>query len=121
MNNEIKEIKIGMYSTDEILEFMTNGEGRGFMGRSMYDAILDYITNLQQENKRLKENNMSYQEEMARTWKITDDYKSRIDKATIELFELKDMIYKPETRDENIPIQQKISSIIKQLNGRSDE
>lgn len=45
----------------------------------------------------------------------------KIEKATKDLFELKDMIYKPETRDENIPIQQKISSIIKQLNGRSDE
>lgn len=57
MNNEIKEIKIGMYSTDEILEFMTNGEGRGFLGRSMYDAIIDYITNLQNENEFLKLNN----------------------------------------------------------------
>lgn len=47
-----------------------------------------------------------------------EDYKSRIEKATKDLFELKDMIYKPETRDENIPIQQKISSIIKQLNGK---
>ena len=43
--------------------------------------LYDYITNLQQENERLKENNMSYEEEMAKTWKITDDYKSRFEKA----------------------------------------
>ena len=54
VSNLNNEIKIGMYTTDEILKFMTNGEGRGFMGRSMYDAIIDYITNLQEENKELK-------------------------------------------------------------------
>lgn len=43
--NEIK--KIGMYSTDEILEFMTEGEGRGFLGRSMFDAMYFKIKNLQ--------------------------------------------------------------------------
>ena len=59
--------------------------------------LLDYITNLQQENK---------------------NYKEVIDKATNELFILKDMIYKPETREENFEIQRKISSIIKRLNGK---
>lgn len=43
--NEIE--KIGMYSTDEILEFMTEGEGRGFLGRSMFDAMYFKINNLQ--------------------------------------------------------------------------
>ena len=41
-----------------------------------------------------------------------------IDKATNELCILKDMIYKPETREENFEIQRKISSIIKRLNGK---
>ena len=41
-----------------------------------------------------------------------------IDKATNELFILKDMIYKPETREENFEIQRKISLIIKKLNGK---
>ena len=44
--------------------------------------------------------------------------KEIIDKATNELFILKDMIYKPETREENFEIQRKISSIIKRLNGK---
>ena len=37
------------------------------------------------------------------------------------LFILKDMIYKPETREENFEIQRKISSIIKRLNGKEVE
>lgn len=44
--------------------------------------------------------------------------KEVIDKATNELFILKDMIYKPETREENFEIKRKISSIIKRLNGK---
>ena len=47
--------------------------------------------------------------------------KEVIDKATNELFILKDMIYKPETREEKFEIQRKISSIIKRLNGKEVE
>ena len=55
-------------------------------------------------------------------WKEdTQKYKEVIDKATNELFILKDMIYKPETREENFEIQRKISSIIKRLNGKGVE
>lgn len=41
--------KVGMYSTDEILEFMTEGEERGFLGRSMFDAMyfeIDRLNNI---------------------------------------------------------------------------
>lgn len=38
-----------------------------------------------------------------------------IDKAIKDLFKLKDIIYKPETREENFEMQRKISSIIKIL------
>ena len=47
--------------------------------------------------------------------------KEVIDEVTNELFILKDMIYKPETREENFEIQRKISSIIKRLNGKGVE
>ena len=47
--------------------------------------------------------------------------KEVMDKATNELFILKDMIYKPETREENFEIQRKISSIIKRLHGKEVE
>ena len=52
-------------------------------------------------------------------WKEeSNKQKEVIDKATNELFILKDMIYKPETREENFEIQRKISLIIKRLNGK---
>ena len=35
-----------MYTDDEILEFMTEGEGRGFLGRSMFDAMYFEIERL---------------------------------------------------------------------------
>ena len=55
-------------------------------------------------------------------WKEeSNKQKEVIDKATNELFILKDMIYKPETREENFEIQRKISSIIKRLNGKGVE
>ena len=47
--------------------------------------------------------------------------KEVINEVTNELFILKDMIYKPETREENFEIQRKISSIIKRLNGKEVE
>ncbi len=42
--------KIGMYTKDEILEYMTDCEG-AFLGRSMYDAIFEKIDGLQQQLK----------------------------------------------------------------------
>ena len=59
--------------------------------------------------------------EMSNWREDTQKYKEVIDKATNELFILKDMIYKPETREENFEIQRKISSIIKRLNGKEVE
>lgn len=51
--------------------------------------LLTYIEVLQQENTQLKENNMSMQEEMARTWGKADLYKEVIeevrDRITIKL------------------------------------
>ena len=55
-------------------------------------------------------------------WKEeSEKQKEVIDKAINELFILKDMIYKPETREENFEIQRKISSIIKRLNSKEVE
>lgn len=49
--------KIGRYTEDEILEHLTEGEGRGFLGRSMYDAIFDKIHALKTENEQLEQDN----------------------------------------------------------------
>ena len=52
MNEE--NLKIGIYTEDEIFNYMTEQEG-GMLGRSMYDAIFDKIHNLITENQQLKE------------------------------------------------------------------
>ena len=54
--------KIGMYTEDEILEHLTEGEGRSFLGRSMYDAIFDKIHALKTENGQLKQENARLKE-----------------------------------------------------------
>ena len=54
--------KIGIYTEDEILEHLTEGEGRGFLGRSMYDAIFDKIHALKTENGQLKQENARLKE-----------------------------------------------------------
>ena len=78
MNEEIKEF----------IEFRTDEDGTYFYYNDKdnieqwsykLDDLKEYITNLQQENARLKENNMSMQEEMARTWEKADLYKEVIE------------------------------------------
>lgn len=94
MNNEIKEI----------LDYLDYGVNSLSISKPPFKIeyedikkLLEYISNLQNQVQKQKE---------------------VIDKATNELFILKDMIYKPETREENFEIQRKISSIIKRLNGK---
>ena len=55
------ELKVGMYTENEIFNYMTEQES-GMLGRSMYDAIFDKIhaqiteiENLNKENQQLKE------------------------------------------------------------------
>lgn len=44
-----------------------------FDGVNSIEDFINYIHNLDKENKQLKENNMSMQEEMVRTWEKLDD------------------------------------------------
>ena len=89
--------------------------------------ITHAIRELQQENQELKLELSGYRQailedkDMLGLKEENKKYKEVIDKATNELFILKDMIYKPETREENFEIQRKISSIIKRLNGKEVE
>ena len=48
-------MKIGNYTDDEILEFMTEGEGRGFLGRSMFDAMYFEIERLSNIINKIEE------------------------------------------------------------------
>lgn len=65
---------------EEIPVFRWNTETKEFYvlehkfdGVNSIEDFINYIHNLDKENQQLKENNMSMQEEMARTWKKLDD------------------------------------------------
>ena len=67
-------MKIGIYTDDEILEFMTEGEGRGFLGRSMFDAMyfeIERLNNIINEFNKLIENEINES-------KLEEDY-DRVD------------------------------------------
>ena len=66
--------KIGMYTEDEILEHLTEGEGRGFLGRSMYDAIFDKIHALKTEKEQLKQENARLKDKLTKIKKVIDGY-----------------------------------------------
>ena len=61
MNKE--EMKIGMYTEDEIFQYMTEQEG-GMFGRSMYDAIFDKIHALITETEQLKKDKLILKEKL---------------------------------------------------------
>lgn len=82
MKDEIKEIKIDKNAKS--IFFINNGIR--FLQFGIADEILDLITNLQEENKKLKELCDKYEEEHRTTfeyWKqlVKEDYKSRCEKA----------------------------------------
>ena len=65
--------KIGRYTEDEILEHLTEGEGRSFLGRSMYDAIFDKIHALKTENEQLKQENTQFKDKIDRINKLLNE------------------------------------------------
>lgn len=83
MNDKIGKIKLELLKE----EFIKQIKDSYTLNLSM--VLLEEFENLQQENTQLKENNMSMQEEMARTWKKADLYKEVIeevkDRITIKL------------------------------------
>lgn len=75
----------------EILELIGNAYYYGKISEEKKNSYCKYITNLQEENKRLKEDirkdevyfkTFELAEECDQKQDIIDDYKSRIDKAT---------------------------------------
>lgn len=79
MNNEIKEIL--QYLKDDSKSFIICGVSYYKITDCETKILLEYITNLQEENKTIRENNLSMQKEMCMSWKKSDDYKSRCEKA----------------------------------------
>ena len=85
-------MKIGNYTDDEILEFMTEGEGRGFLGRSMYDAMYFKIEELENQLQQ-KENIIKEVREKLCKYGLVDkegNFNAYLD--TIELKELLEIL-----------------------------
>ena len=89
MNKEIKEILDWLKDEDIYIE----DYGYQYKRISLKETtqLLDYITNLQQENQRLEENNQNMQEEMARVWEENERLKEDKRKAIEYIKENQDM------------------------------
>lgn len=82
---------------EEIPVFRWNTETKEFYvlehkfdGVNSIEDFINYIHNLDKENKQLKENNVSMQEEMVRTWEKADLYKEVIEEVRECIEELYD-------------------------------
>ena len=107
MNDEIKEI------LDNKLYFDLDEED--------YIKIKDYITNLQQENERLKELDENYpiEEQLEEALKYENIYKSRCEKASNKLSFIDEAL---ENNTLNVPLCiTKINSALNILQNGSDE
>ncbi len=64
----------------EILDNLIVNETTGmcYLSKKLTKQIEDCITNLQQENKRLEENNQAMQEEMAKVWQKNEKLKEKL-------------------------------------------
>ena len=105
-------------------KFYIQGSDHYLIPKDLFDELFDEMGNWKEENQELKAELQLYQGGLNREHEAihkANDLEEVIDKTTNELFILKDMIYKPETREENFEIQRKISSIIKRLNGKEVE
>ena len=91
--SEIK--RIGMYSTDEILEHLTEGEGRGFLGRSMYDAIYFKIEELENQLQQ-KENIIKEVREYIKEHSTTINFKTMRADYNLNMNELLEILDKGE-------------------------
>lgn len=84
MNEE--NSKIGMYTENEIFDYMTEQEG-GMLGRSMYDAIFDKIHKLITENQQLKEQLQQKEEEikeLCKKIKVNEKSRRKMQKSLME-------------------------------------
>lgn len=59
-----KEEKIGMYTRNEIFEHLCENSDIGMLGRSMYDAVMSKIDNLQSQLATYKEKEYKIREYM---------------------------------------------------------
>ena len=103
MNDEIREIERVIIDVKRKLKFSPERRFVELFDKEDIKQLLEYITNLQQENKRLQQNNYDMQREMAMCWqrikKAVDYIKKHIQKYDIDSsmgdFDEFDMLTKP--------------------------
>ena len=92
MNNEIKEILIQLeYFIEENYKYYNDFE----LNKNQIKQLLDYITNLQQENENTKEKAKNYLD----IYEEMFDYKSRCEKANNQLKIIMQIIKEQPTRN----------------------
>ena len=100
MSDEIKEI-LNKLRSDDYYE-------KEYQKSVYYERDLkkleDYITNLQQENQTLQENNQAMQKEMVRVWE-KEDYKSRVEKAIEYINKHKIEYIDKHFKDDNVMVE----------------
>ena len=82
-------MKIGMYTEDEIFNYMTNCEG-SMLGRSMYDAIFDKIYALITENEQQEKDIVKYKSLYENEKDKNDTLKRIINRCVEEIYNLID-------------------------------
>lgn len=80
LTNQTRNIITNLQQENEKLKYNARGQVNDYFKDKYADEVLKNAE-LKKENEKLNQNNQSYQEEMARTWEIADDYKSRCNKA----------------------------------------
>lgn len=86
MNNEIKEILIKDFNEILVKEFCTDWKEKRLyiellVNSTPFSNLLDYITNLQEENKELNDDNIWWNNRFKAVQRNYKDYKSRNEKA----------------------------------------
>ena len=117
-NDEIKEI------IDNIKKCCNITKDQNFTVYQRQDILklLDYITNLQQENQKLKELDENYpiEEELAEAYRREENYKSIIEKAA-EYIKENAKYKKVSINNRKYYNEYLINQVLDILNGRSDE
>ena len=99
-----------MYNDEEILEHLTEGEGRGFLGRSMYDAIIEKI------NKK-----EAMYDNLAVDYRLAQEEIERLNNIINELEEYICVIEYDERHSDSWQIPVRIHNKLKELKGSDKE
>ena len=87
-----KSLKIGNYTEEEIFQDLA-GENGGMLGRSIYDAIFDFIHALITEKDQLKKDKKTLQKKLQSSEKFAEKLQRELDIKNEALKLIKDIAY----------------------------